>query len=64
MVSNTQQTNKVRERHHRKAGKRRKRLMRSQGTPSFPIHLPGYDPKAADAPGSAASPKSEGADKG
>ena len=32
------------------SGKRNKRDLRRLGTPAFPIHVEGYDPKAADAP--------------
>ena len=49
MVSSTKQSERIRKRHHRQAGKRRKREMRAQGTPAFPIHPEGYDPKAPDA---------------
>ncbi len=49
MVSSTQQHERIRKRKHRTAGVRRKRTMRAHGTPAFPIHLPGHDPKAADA---------------
>lgn len=50
MVSSTQQTERVRARQHKNAGKRRKRQMRSgKTTPSFPVHPAGYDATAADA---------------
>lgn len=49
MVSNTGQTSQIRASHHRKAGRRRKRLMTKRGTPVFPVHPEGYDPNAADA---------------
>jgi len=50
MVSNTQQTKNIRRRRLKKSGKRRKNMMRrTGGTPAFPIHPEGYDPKAADA---------------
>ena len=49
MVSNTGQTKRIRKRRRQKMGRKRKRLMRVQGTPSFPVHQDGYDPKAADA---------------
>ncbi len=49
MVSNTQQTKKIRTRHKKRGGLRRKRLMRVKGTPTFPIHPEGYDPNAPDA---------------
>ena len=50
MVSNTQQTERIRARRHKSGGQRRKRLARAHGTPTFPIHQAGYDPNAADAP--------------
>ena len=50
MVSSTQQFSRIRKRKARRAGTRRKREMRAHGTPKFPIHLEGYDPKAPDAP--------------
>jgi hypothetical protein len=50
MVSNTQQTERIRARRHKNAGQRRKRWARAHGTPAFPIHQPGYDPNAPDAP--------------
>jgi hypothetical protein len=49
MVSSTKQTERIRKRHHRQAGKRRKRQMRASGTPPFPIQPQGYDPSAPDA---------------
>jgi len=49
MVSNTKQTKRIRARRLKAMGRRRKRLMRVKGTPAFPIHPEGYDPKAADA---------------
>ncbi len=49
MVSSTQQHERIRKRKSRRAGIRRKRDMRAHGTPAFPIHPAGYDPKAADA---------------
>lgn len=49
MVSSTQQFERIRKRKARRAGLRRKRAMRAGGTPAFPIHPAGYDPKAADA---------------
>jgi len=49
MVSNTQQSERIRARKARRAGSRRKRAMRAQGTPKFPLHPVGYDPNAADA---------------
>ena len=49
MVSNTQQTRRIRKRRNLMMGRKRKRLMTKQGTQAFPIHQVGYDPKAADA---------------
>jgi len=49
MVSNTQQTKRIRKRRRQAMGRKRKRLFRVQGTPSFPIHQDGYDASAADA---------------
>jgi hypothetical protein len=49
MVSNTKQTKRIRARRNKGMGKRRKRRMRVTGTPAFPVHPAGYDPKAADA---------------
>jgi hypothetical protein len=49
MVSDTQQTEKIRARKHKKGGARRKRAERQRSTPVFPIHPVGYDPKAPDA---------------
>ncbi len=50
MVSSTQQHERIRKRKQTTSGKRNKRTRRKLGTPSFPVHVPGYDPKAADAP--------------
>jgi hypothetical protein len=55
MVSATQQTERIRARKARRAGTRRKRLERAHGTPAFPIHPEGYDPKSADARPTAAA---------
>jgi hypothetical protein len=55
MVSATQQSFRIRRRKARTAGKRRKRDERAHGTPPFPVHPAGYDPKAADAKPAAAS---------
>lgn len=55
MVSATQQTQRIRQRKSRRAGKDRKRFERTHGTPKFPIHVPGYDPNAPDAPRAAAA---------
>ena len=49
MVSLTQKVERIRKRKAKKIGKHNKRLRRRVGTPVFPIHLEGYDPKAADA---------------
>jgi hypothetical protein len=49
MVSNTQQTMRIRGRKARTAGRRRKRAERANGTPAFPIHPEGYSPNAPDA---------------
>jgi len=56
MVSSTQQYERIRKRKARSAGTRRKRDLRANGTPAFPIHQEGYDAKAPDArPQAAAS---------
>ncbi len=49
MVSSTQQYERIRKRKMTTNGKRNKRERRRLGTPAFPIHIEGYDPKAADA---------------
>ena len=49
MVSSTQQFERIRKRKATQNGKWNKRARRRQGTPAFPIHPAGYDPKAADA---------------
>lgn len=49
MVSNTQQFERIRRRKKTAAGKRNKRELRATGTPTFPVHVAGYDPKAPDA---------------
>ena len=51
MVSNTKQTMTQRARRQKRMNRRRKRLMAKKGTPTFPIHPEGYDPKAPDARG-------------
>lgn len=56
MVSSTQQFERIRKRKARRAGVRRKRALRAGGTPAFPIHQEGYDPKAPDALPQAAAP--------
>ncbi len=49
MVSSSQQTQRIRARQVKNAGKRRKRQMRmGKTTPVFPVHPVGYDAKAAD----------------
>jgi hypothetical protein len=50
MVSSTQQYDRIRKRKMTTAGKRNKRDRRRIGTPVFPVHVEGYDAKAADAP--------------
>jgi hypothetical protein len=54
MVSSTQQHTRIRKRKMTTNGKRNKRERRALGTPSFPVHIEGYDAKAADAPRKAA----------
>ena len=56
MVSNTQQTQRIRIRRHKNAGQKRKRWARGHGTPTFPVHPAGYDPNAPDAKGHKPSP--------
>ena len=50
MVSSTQQFDRIRKRKMTTNGKRNKRERRRLGTPTFPVHVEGYDAKAADAP--------------
>ena len=50
MVSSTQQHTRIRKRKMTTNGKRNKRERRALGTPAFPVHIEGYDAKAADAP--------------
>jgi hypothetical protein len=50
MVSPSQQHDRIRKRKMTTNGKRNKRERRALGTPAFPIHIEGYDAKAADAP--------------
>ncbi|HEY5146229.1 MAG TPA: hypothetical protein VII82_05655 [Polyangiaceae bacterium] len=50
MVSSTQQFERIRKRKMTTSGKRNKRERRRLGTPAFPVHIAGYDAKAADAP--------------
>jgi hypothetical protein len=54
MVSSSQQFERIRKRKMTTNGKRNKRDRRRLGTPVFPVHLEGHDPKAADAKKSAA----------
>jgi hypothetical protein len=54
MVSSTQQYSRIRKRKMTTNGKRNKRERRQLGTPSFAVHVEGYDAKAADAPRKAA----------
>jgi hypothetical protein len=56
MVSSTQQFDRIRKRKATQNGKWNKRARRRQGTPAFPIHPAGYDPKAADAVPASAAP--------
>lgn len=49
MVSSTQQFSRIRRRKQTTNGKWNKRARRAHGTPAFPVHPEGYDPKAADA---------------
>jgi hypothetical protein len=49
MVSSSQQFERIRKRKGTKNGKWNKRARRAAGTPAFPVHPEGYDPRAADA---------------
>jgi len=49
MVSYTRQTTTRREIRAKSAGRSAKRARAKAGTPAFPVHPPGYDPKAPDA---------------
>ncbi len=49
MVSSSQQFERIRKRKQTTNGTRNKRERRALGTPKFPIHIEGYDMKAADA---------------
>jgi hypothetical protein len=53
MVSSSQQFERIRKRKMTTNGKRNKRERRRLGTPAFPVHIEGYDAKAADAKKSA-----------
>jgi hypothetical protein len=55
MVSSSQQYERIRKRKMTTNGKRNKRERRRLGTPVFPVHIEGYDPKAADAKKAAAA---------
>ena len=50
MVSCTQQSSRIRRRKQSTNGTANKRERRHFGTPVFPVHVEGYDAKAADAP--------------
>ncbi len=49
MVSSTRQTERRRELKSNKLGRAQRRARVQAGTPAFPVHPEGYDPKAADA---------------
>ena len=49
MASNTQKTRRRRQLNERRANRSDKRKRVLDGTPAFPIHPAGYNPKAADA---------------
>jgi hypothetical protein len=49
MVSSTRQSERRREINTRRAGRLKKKARQRAGTPAFPIHPEGYDPKAPDA---------------
>jgi hypothetical protein len=49
MVSSSKQFERIRKRKQTTNGKRNKRERRRVGTPVFPVHIEGYDAKAADA---------------
>ena len=49
MVSATQQTSRIRARKAKRNGAGSRRENKKFGTPAFPVHLEGYDPKAPDA---------------
>lgn len=57
MVSLTQQVERIRKRKAKTSGKRNKRMRVRAGTPTFPIHQPGYDKTAPDAPRAAEATK-------
>lgn len=56
MVSNTTRTECIRRRKRTTNGKAAKRRSTKLGTPKFPVHPEGYDPKAADAKKPAEAP--------
>ena len=49
MVSSTKQSERRRDINSSRAGRSKKRARAKAGTPKFPIHPAGYDPKAPDA---------------
>jgi hypothetical protein len=49
MVSSTRQSERRRVINKKRAGRANKKANVRAGTPAFPIHPDGYDPKAADA---------------
>ena len=49
MVSNTKQSQTRRELRNKAAGQAGKKYRGKNGTPAFPVHPEGYDPKAPDA---------------
>lgn len=64
MVSYTAKTTTRREIRAKSAGRKTRIARNKEGTPSFPIHPEGYDPKAADAkPVPTAKPASAEASK-
>ncbi len=56
MVSSTRQTENRRAANKSRAGRADKRRRVKAGTPVFPVHPEGYDPKAPDAKPSANNP--------
>lgn len=64
MVSATKHTETRRAIRQRRAGRASKRARFHAGTPSFPVHPDGYDPKAPDAqPPNAQSPDAQNTGK-
>lgn len=49
MVSSTRQSERRRVINKKRGGRDNKKARARAGTPAFPIHPEGYDPKAADA---------------